>query len=224
MPYGFFLKAMDDKNRRGARKGRVMELHEKLQELRKSRGLTQEELAQALFVSRTAVSKWESGRGYPNIESLKAISRYFSVSLDDLLSSGALLTLAEEENRRREEKLRDRVFGLLDCCMALLFFFPFFAQRAEGTVRAVSLLALEGTAWYGKIPQMAFAAAMTLCGVVTLALQNGEAAWWMRWKDKISLGLSAAAALLFIAGLHPYAAAFAFVFLVIKALMMIKWA
>ena len=158
------------------------------------------------------------------IESLKAISRYFSVSLDDLLSSGALLTLAEEENRRREEELRDRVFGLLDCCMALLFFFPFFAQRAEGTVRAVSLLALEGTAWYGKIPQMAFAAAMTLCGVVTLALQNGEATWWMRWKDKISLGLSAAAALLFIAGLHPYAAAFTFVFLVIKALMMIKWA
>ena len=58
-----------------------MELSEKLQELRKEKGLTQEELAEALFVSRTAISKWESGRGVPNIESLKAISKFFSVSI-----------------------------------------------------------------------------------------------------------------------------------------------
>ncbi|MBR7039698.1 MAG: helix-turn-helix transcriptional regulator, partial [Oscillospiraceae bacterium] len=42
-----------------------MEFSEKLQTLRKKKGLTQEELAQALFVSRTAISKWESGKGYP---------------------------------------------------------------------------------------------------------------------------------------------------------------
>ena len=64
----------------------IMELSEKLQELRKEKGLTQEELAEALFVSRTAISKWESGRGVPNIESLKAISKFFSVSIDELLS------------------------------------------------------------------------------------------------------------------------------------------
>lgn len=56
-----------------------MEFNEKLQELRKQKGLTQEELAEALYVSRTAISKWESGRGYPNIDSLKAISNYFSL-------------------------------------------------------------------------------------------------------------------------------------------------
>ena len=56
-----------------------MEFHEKLQELRKNRGLTQEELAEALYVSRTAISKWESGRGYPSIDSLKKINPIFKV-------------------------------------------------------------------------------------------------------------------------------------------------
>lgn len=54
-----------------------MEFGEKLQGLRKSKNLTQEELAEALYVSRTAISKWESGRGYPNIDSLKEISNFF---------------------------------------------------------------------------------------------------------------------------------------------------
>ncbi len=76
-----------------------MEFHEKLQELRKSRGLTQEELADALFVSRATISKWESGRGYPSIDSLKEISRYFSVSIDDLLSGEQLIFIAEKENK-----------------------------------------------------------------------------------------------------------------------------
>ena len=76
-----------------------MEFHEKLQELRKNRGITQEELAEDLYVSRTAISKWELGRGYPNIESLKQISVYFGISIDDLLSGEELLTIAEKENQ-----------------------------------------------------------------------------------------------------------------------------
>ena len=61
--------------------------------------MTQEELAEALFVSRTAISKWESGRGYPSIDSLKEISSYFSVSIDDLLSEEQLIFIAEKENK-----------------------------------------------------------------------------------------------------------------------------
>ena len=68
-----------------------MEFNEKLQDLRKNKGLTQEELAEALYVSRTAISKWESGRGYPNIDSLKEIAKYFSVTIDELLSSNEVL-------------------------------------------------------------------------------------------------------------------------------------
>ena len=100
-----------------------MEFYEKLQELRKSRGLTQEELAEMLYVSRTAISKWESGRGYPNIDSLKAISKCFSVSLDDLLSSETILIIAEEDGKQKEGRMQSLVFGLLDCGFALLLFF-----------------------------------------------------------------------------------------------------
>ena len=76
-----------------------MEFNVKLQELRKQKGLTQEELAEVLFVSRTAISKWESGRGYPNIDSLKAISKFFGVTIDELLSGDELLTIAEEDTK-----------------------------------------------------------------------------------------------------------------------------
>ena len=80
-------------------RGAGVEPSEKLQELRKNRGLTQEELAEALYVSRTAVSKWESGRGYPSIDSLKELSAYFSVTIDELLSGEKLITIAEKENQ-----------------------------------------------------------------------------------------------------------------------------
>jgi transcriptional regulator with XRE-family HTH domain len=87
-----------------------MEFNKKLQELRKQKGLTQEELAQALYVSRTAISKWESGRGYPNIESLKAIAAFFSVTVDTLLSSDEILTLAEEDGKKKGAK---EIIGVL---------------------------------------------------------------------------------------------------------------
>ena len=63
-----------------------MEFNEKLQKLRTQNKITQEELADKLYVSRTAISKWESGRGYPSIDSLKAIAVYFSTTLLTLYS------------------------------------------------------------------------------------------------------------------------------------------
>ena len=78
-----------------------MEFSEKMQQLRKEKELTQEQLAEQLYVSRTAISKWESGKGYPNIESLKSISKLFSVSIDDLLSGEELISLAASEKRSK---------------------------------------------------------------------------------------------------------------------------
>ena len=61
---------------------------EKLVALRKSKGMTQEELASALDVSRQAVAKWESGQGYPDISNLISISSMFNVTVDYLVKDG----------------------------------------------------------------------------------------------------------------------------------------
>ena len=198
-----------------------MEFNEKLQELRKQKGLTQEELAQSLFVSRTAISKWESGRGYPNIESLKAIAKFFSVTVDELISTDEALTLAEEDVKQSGGRVRDLVCGALDVCMAMLIFLPLFAQRAGGVVREISLLNLSGQPWLRGI-YFAIIIGMALFGVLTLALQSVRASIWVKSKTKISLALSAVSVVLFVASLHPYAAIFAFVLLIIKAMTLIK--
>ena len=199
-----------------------MEFHEKLQELRKQKGLTQEELAQSLYVSRTAVSKWESGRGYPNIDSLKAIAKFFSVSIDELLSGEEVLTIAEEDRMQQQAHLRDMVFGLLDLSAAIVFFVPFFGQKADGSVQAVSLLVLSEIAPYLKAAYYAVVIGMVAFGICTLVLQNYRGSFWVGNKRIVSLLINTAAALLFIISAQPYAAAFVFTFLAIKVVMLIK--
>ena len=199
-----------------------MEFNEKIQELRKQKGLTQEELAEKLYVSRTAISKWESGRGYPNIESLKAIAKFFSVTVDELLSSGEVLTIAEEDNKRKENRFRDLIYGLLDLCIAMLLFLPFFAGKSDGAIQSVSLIALGSVQPYLKIAYFAAVITMTVMGILTLALQNCQTMTWVKSKTAVSLTLGAILVLLFMISSQPYAAVFAFVLLTIKALMLIK--
>ena len=195
-----------------------MEFNEKLQALRKQKGLTQEELAQRLFVSRTAVSKWESGRGYPNIDSLKAISGFFSVTIDELLSGEEVLTIAEEDHRQKGRRLRDRTFGLLDCSVVLFFFLPVFGQRADGVIQSVPLAALSHVQPYLKAAYFAVVIAMAALGIATLALQNCRSDFWTRNKSRISLVVNAAGVLLWIISRQSYAAALFFIFLLIKAM------
>lgn len=199
-----------------------MEFYEKLQELRKRKGLTQEELADALFVSRTAVSKWESGRGYPNIDSLKAISKFFGVTVDELLSGDELLTLAEENNKQKEGGLRDLVFGLLDVSILLLLFLPCFAQDVNGAVQSVALLSLTNVSLYLRIIYFDFVSSSVLAGILILAFQNCQKRLWVTSKHIISLILSAFGLIIFIISMQPYAASLLFVFLAIKVLMLKK--
>lgn len=199
-----------------------MEFNEKLQELRKQKGLTQEELAQSLYVSRAAVSKWESGRGYPNIDSLKAIATFFSVTIDELLSGEEVLTIAEETHKQTEKHFRDLVFGFLDFSMVIFLFLPLFRQKSDAMIYAVSLLSLTGIEPYWKIAYLVIVIGMVGTGILTLILKDCTLPFWDSHKNKISLLLNGFGVLLFTLSLHPYAAIFLFIFLTIKVLILTK--
>lgn len=64
-----------------------MNFSEKIKEIRKKQHLTQEQFAEKIFVSRNAVAKWESDRGYPDIQNLITISEVFGISLDELVKN-----------------------------------------------------------------------------------------------------------------------------------------
>ena len=182
-----------------------------------------DELAQRLYVSRAAISKWESGRGYPNIDSLKALAKCFSVSIDALLSGDEVLTIAEEEHKEKERKTLEWVFGLLDLSNVMFLFLPFFGQRVGERIEEVSLLSMTGIGMGLKAAYFAVILGVILSGILCLVLQNERGTFWQRGKVKLSLGMNAAAVFLFIISRQPYAAGFLFIFLMIKGLMLVKW-
>ena len=201
---------------------RCMEFSQKLQKLRKEKGLTQEELAQKLFVSRTAISKWESAKGYPNIDSLKEISKFFSVTIDDLLSGEEILTIAEQDNKEKQTYIKDNVFSLLDISVATFFFMPIFGQRVNDVANEVSLLSLTTVNPYIKMAYIVVLSLIVLCGIATLVLQQIENSFWNKYKTKISIALTAIGSTLFIISLQPYAAIYLFIFMCIKAMIIAK--
>ena len=66
-----------------------MTFGEKLKEARQKAGLSQEQLSEKLHVSRSAVAKWETGKGMPDIENLKAAAKLLNVSIDYLFDEGS---------------------------------------------------------------------------------------------------------------------------------------
>lgn len=199
-----------------------MEFHEKLQKMRKQRGLTQEQLAERLYVSRTTVSKWESGRGYPNLESLKDISRLFSISIDELLSNDELIELAETENRANISKVSGLVFGALDSITMAFLFMPLFGQQDGEVIRSVTLLAYTGISGLLRALYLASLTIISLFGVFELIIELTDNERCLRFCKPCSIALYAAAILLFALSRQPYITAFLFLLFMVKTVLMLR--
>ena len=199
-----------------------MEFYEKLQELRKSRGLTQEELAEELYVSRTAISKWESGRGYPSIDSLKEISNYFSVTIDELLSSEKLLSIAEKENKANLQSMCDLLFGLLDVFAFVLIVLPLYPNMVDGFVYSVNLFAYTQTTPLNRSLYWIMIVLLVIVGIIKLILTKLDMQRYNKLATRISLSTSAISVLLFAVTRESYAVAVVFLLLVMKVILCLK--
>lgn len=198
-----------------------MEFHEKLQELRKSKGLTQEELAEALFVSRTAISKWESGRGYPSIDSLKEISRFFGVTIDELICPREMITAAEDDKKELVSKYVSVICNALDLLTAVLLFLPVFGNGTD-LPASVSLFHLTGVRPWLKIVFIAVIGMIILNGICGLILFRFDRPVWNKHRLVTGMVLSVTGVGIFIGTRQPYAGIVCFSILVIKTWLMVK--
>ncbi|MDD3999365.1 MAG: helix-turn-helix transcriptional regulator [Bacilli bacterium] len=89
-----------------------MKIGEKLQELRKAKGMTQEDLADYLGVSRQSVSKWELDLAFPETEKLVKISQLFQVSLDSLFNPDEQTIVTTKKRFHYEYRSKRKLFGL----------------------------------------------------------------------------------------------------------------
>ena len=199
-----------------------MELSEKLVELRKSRGLTQEALAEALHVSRTAVSKWESGRGWPSIDSLKELSAFFGVTVDDLLSAEKLIVIAQKEHKKDIRSLYDLLFGITDLFALLLILLPLYPKTAADGIWSVDLRSYMECPPLNRGIYWALFLGLVLLGLLRLILLRRQGEELPRWLTGFSLALGGGAVMIPALAGETYAVVLAFLLLAVKGGLLLR--
>ena len=120
-------------------------LSEKIYKLRKKSGLSQEQLAEQLDVSRQAISKWESGMAVPESEKLIAISNYFGVSVDYLLKD-------DTEDKEAKSVIKEKpktIVGIIICIagivsMVIWGLLSIFSPEVSGQISDSSMITIDG--------------------------------------------------------------------------------
>lgn len=192
-----------------------MDFGEKLKALRTERGLTQEQLAARLYVSRTAVSKWETGGGSPNLDSLQAVARLFDVSVDDLI------VLARDERRSTARSSGMLSFGLLDVLAVVFAFIPLYGVDDGSFVRMANLADYGASVDFGASFAVMAAAVVSLMfvGAVEILLAAAGSRRAARIVALVGFAVQALAVVLFASTMQPYATTLMFALLLAKVVV-----
>ena len=199
-----------------------MEFGEKIQKLRNENKWTQEQLAEKLYVSRTAISKWESGKGYPNIDSLKDIAKLFNKTIDELLSSEEIIDIAKKENTSNIKRTNNLIYGLLDIISVLFIFLPLYAHKTENFVYSVSLISTNDISSIIKALYIVILSILSLIGIAELIMNFVDNKKIQRIVNVISLIVEIISILFFAISRQTYLTAIIFIILIIKIAVIIK--
>ena len=199
-----------------------MEFGEKIQKLRNQNKWTQEQLAEKLYVSRTAVSKWESGKGYPNIDSLKDIAKLFNKTIDELLSSEEIIDIAKKENTSNIKRTNNLIYGLLDIISVLFIFLPLYAHRTENFVYSLSLISTNDISNIIKVSYIVILSILSLIGIAELIMNFVDNKKFQRIVNVISHIVESISILFFAISRQTYLTAIIFIILIIKIAIIIK--
>lgn len=124
-----------------------MTFGEKLKRLRNDNDMTQEQMAEKIFVTRTAISKWETNNGYPSIDSLKAISNLFGTSIDDLISDEDI-----ENKKVLDEKIARKFYFVAIAFLGITVLFTLLAYFLKQSLISIgSICGLVGYVFFGLL-------------------------------------------------------------------------
>ena len=198
-----------------------MEFGKKIQKLRNQNNWTQEQLAEKLYVSRTAVSKWENGLGYPNIDSLKDIAKLFNKTIDELLSSEEIIDIAKEENKSNMKKTNNLIYGLLDIISIFLIFLPIYAKKTEDFIYSVSLINTNISNII-KISYIVILSILSLIGIIEIILNFIDNKKLQNIVNILSLIVQTLSIVFFILSRQIYLTTIIFIILIIKMLLKVS--
>ena len=196
-----------------------MEFNEKLRELRTAKSLTQEELAEALFVSRAAISKWESGRGYPSLASLQEISKFFSISIDELIATKEVISLAEDEKKEYTNQYVTLICHGLDIFLGFLLFLPIFGSGTDEP-SSLALYAATNISLWIRVVIFVLVGLTVLNGVSGMIISRLNKPSWNRHRIVTGMGLSLINTVIFILIRQPYPSIICLLVLLVKGLLL----
>ena len=199
-----------------------MSIGKNIAKYRKSLRLTQEAFGEKLGVTNQAVSKWESGRGYPSIDSLKDISSYFSVSIDELLSGEKLLSIAERENKSNMQNLCDMLIGILDLLSVTLIVLPLYPNPIDGYIFSVNLFSYTETTSFNRFVYWGLFTTLMAAGIAKILLTRLMIVKGRKLLTAGSMGLSTLTVLFLAMTREAYAVTMAFLLFVTKGILLWK--